>query len=120
MSVSALVCLAPGSEETEAVTTIDILVRAGINVTTASVAGDGALEIICSRGVRLLADTRLVDVADQKFDVIVLPVGLKARSAFAIVRCWLQQSDKPIMRAVWLPQFVRLPHWCSSITSYFP
>lgn len=54
-----------GSEETEAVTTIDILVRAGINVTTASVAGDGALEIICSRGVRLLADTRLVDVADQ-------------------------------------------------------
>ncbi|ABG14628.1 protein deglycase YajL [Yersinia pestis] len=82
MSVSALVCLAPGSEETEAVTTIDILVRAGINVTTASVAGDGALEIICSRGVRLLADTRLVDVADQKFDVIVLPGGIKGAECF--------------------------------------
>ncbi|QHB33575.1 protein deglycase YajL [Yersinia canariae] len=77
MSVSALVCLAPGSEETEAVTTIDILVRAGISVTTASVAGDGALEITCSRGVRLLADARLVDVADQKFDVVVLPGGIK-------------------------------------------
>ncbi|AHK20154.1 protein deglycase YajL [Yersinia similis] len=82
MNVSALVCLAPGSEETEAVTTIDILVRAGINVTTASVAGDGALEIICSRGVRLLADTRLVDVADQKFDVIVLPGGIKGAECF--------------------------------------
>ncbi|BET63482.1 DJ-1 family protein [Yersinia pseudotuberculosis] len=82
MSVSALVCLAPGSEETEAVTTIDILVRAGINVTTASVAGDGALEIICSRGVRLLADTRLVDVADQKFDVVVLPGGIKGAECF--------------------------------------
>ncbi|PVU31553.1 oxidative-stress-resistance chaperone [Yersinia pestis] len=81
MSVSALVCLAPGSEETEAVTTIDILVRAGINVTTASVAGDGALEIICSRGVRLLADTRLVDVADQ-IDVIVLPGGIKGAECF--------------------------------------
>lgn len=82
MSVSALVCLAPGSEETEAVTTIDILVRAGIEVTSASVASDGALEITCSRGVRLLADTRLVDVADQKFDVVVLPGGIKGAECF--------------------------------------
>ncbi|CNF04423.1 protein deglycase YajL [Yersinia mollaretii] len=82
MSVSALVCLAPGSEETEAVTTIDILVRAGIEVTTASVASDGSLEIVCSRGVRLLADTRLVDVADQKFDVVVLPGGIKGAECF--------------------------------------
>ncbi|CFQ31898.1 protein deglycase YajL [Yersinia bercovieri] len=82
MSVSALVCLAPGSEETEAVTTIDVLVRAGIEVTTASVASDGALEIVCSRGVRLLADTRLVDVADQKFDVVVLPGGIKGAECF--------------------------------------
>ncbi|ATM84896.1 protein deglycase YajL [Yersinia massiliensis] len=82
MNVSALVCLAPGSEETEAVTTIDVLVRAGIEVTTASVASDGALEIVCSRGVRLLADTRLVDVADQKFDVVVLPGGIKGAECF--------------------------------------
>ncbi len=120
MSVSALVCLAPGSEETEAVTTIDILVRAGINVTTASVAGDGALEIICSRGVRLLADTRLVDVADQKFDVIVLPGGIKGAECFRDSPLLVATVRQPIMRAVWLPQFVRLPHWCSSITSYFP
>ena len=60
MSASALICLAPGSEETEAVTTIDLLVRGGVKVTTASVASDGSLTIVCSRGVKLLADAPLV------------------------------------------------------------
>ncbi|ELQ5995627.1 protein deglycase YajL [Cronobacter dublinensis] len=82
MNASALVCLAPGTEETEAVTTIDLLVRGGINVTTASVASDGNLTITCSRGVRLLADAPLVEVADGDFDVIVLPGGLKGAEAF--------------------------------------
>jgi len=82
MSASVLVCLAAGSEETEAVTTIDLLVRAGISVTTASVADDGGREIVCSRGVRLLADAALVEVADNDFDAIVLPGGLKGAEVF--------------------------------------
>lgn len=82
MATKALICLAHGSEETEAVTTIDLLVRAGVNVTIASVAEDGALEITCSRGVRLLADTTLVAVADQEFDVIILPGGVQGAETF--------------------------------------
>lgn len=82
MTVKALVCLAPGSEEMEAVTTIDLLVRAGIQVTTASVASDGNLSITCSRGVKLLADTALVNVADEQYDVIVLPGGVKGAECF--------------------------------------
>ena len=74
MSASALVCLAPGSEETEAVTTIDLLVRGGIKVTTASVASDGNLAITCSRGVKLLADAPLVEVADGEYGVSFLPL----------------------------------------------
>lgn len=77
MSASALICLAPGCEETEAVTTIDLLVRAGIRVTSASVASDGNLSITCSRGVKLLADAPLVNLADGDFDAIILPGGLK-------------------------------------------
>ena len=49
MSASALICLAPGSEETEAVTTIDLLVRGGVKVATASVASDGSLTIVLPR-----------------------------------------------------------------------
>ena len=82
MSASALICLAPGSEETEAVTTIDLLVRGGIAVTTASVASDGSLAVTCSRGVKLLADAPLVAVADGDFDVIVLPGGIKGAENF--------------------------------------
>lgn len=81
-NASVLVCLAHGSEETEAVTTIDLLVRGGLNVTTASVTDDGSKEIVCSRGVRLLADAPLVDVADNDFAAIVLPGGLKGAEAF--------------------------------------
>ncbi|MEN3754621.1 protein deglycase YajL [Mangrovibacter yixingensis] len=82
MSASALICLAPGTEETEAVTTIDLLVRGGISVTTASVASDGDLVIPCSRGVKLLADAPLVAVADNPYDVIVLPGGLAGAECF--------------------------------------
>lgn len=82
MSVSALVCLAPGSEETEAVTVMDLLVRGGIAVTTASVASDASLTIVCSRGVRLLADAPLVEIADGDFDIIILPGGLKGAECF--------------------------------------
>ncbi|MDX6018966.1 protein deglycase YajL [Scandinavium sp. V105_16] len=82
MSASALVCLAPGSEEMEAVTTIDLLVRGGVKVTTASVASDGDLVITCSRGVKLLADAPLVQVADGDYDAIILPGGLKGAECF--------------------------------------
>jgi len=82
VNASVLVCLAPGSEETEAVTTIDLLVRGGLTVITASVTDDGGTEIRCSRGVRLLADAPLVEVADNDFVAIVLPGGLKGAEAF--------------------------------------
>ncbi|NIG19533.1 protein deglycase YajL [Pantoea sp. Al-1710] len=81
-TASVLVCLAHGSEEIEAVTTIDLLVRAGLSVTTASVESDGTREIICSRGVRLLADAPLVEVADNDYDAVVLPGGLKGAETF--------------------------------------
>jgi len=81
-NASVLVCLAHGSEETEAVTTIDLLVRAGLKVVTASVESDGSREIVCSRGVRLLTDVTLVEVADNDFAAIVLPGGLKGAETF--------------------------------------
>ena len=68
-----LIPLAQGCEELEAVTVIDILRRAGVDVITAGlVAGP----VHCSRGTVLIADTLLDDVLSQTFDMIVLPGGM--------------------------------------------
>ena len=68
-----LLPLAQGCEELEAVTIIDLLRRAGIEVVTA---GLDEQTVIASRGVRLLPDVQLDDVMDQQFDMLVLPGGL--------------------------------------------
>lgn len=68
-----LVPLAQGCEELEAVTIIDLLRRAEVLVTTASL---DEKPIIASRGTKLIADTTLDQVMDQEFDMIVLPGGL--------------------------------------------
>ncbi|MES9936577.1 MAG: DJ-1 family glyoxalase III [Sedimenticola sp.] len=69
----ALVPLAQGCEELEAVTIIDLLRRAGVEVVTA---GLEAGPVKASRGVVLLPDTTLDEVMEQPFDMIILPGGL--------------------------------------------
>lgn len=76
MSVTALVVIAPGSEELEAVASIDTLVRGGVRVTVAAISPDGRREIVASRGVHLVADCLIDEVAERDFDVLVLPGGL--------------------------------------------
>ena len=69
-----LIPLAQGCEELEAVTLIDLLVRAKVDVVTASL--DDNLSIKASRGVQLIAQTTLSEIASDKFDLIVLPGGI--------------------------------------------
>jgi len=68
-----LVPLAQGCEEMEAITITDLLVRAGIEVTTASL--DDEI-VTASRGTNILADTNINNVLDISYDLIVLPGGL--------------------------------------------
>jgi 4-methyl-5(b-hydroxyethyl)-thiazole monophosphate biosynthesis len=68
-----LIPLAPGCEELEAVTIIDLLRRAGIEVVTA---GLNPGPVTCSRQTVLVPDVALDDVVNEDFDMVVLPGGL--------------------------------------------
>ena len=68
-----LIPLAQGCEELEAVTVIDLLRRAGIEVVTA---GLDANPVRAARGTVLMPDTTLDAALGSDFDMIVLPGGL--------------------------------------------
>lgn len=68
-----LVPLAPGFEEIEAVTVVDLLRRAGIDVDTAALDG---LQVTGSHGIAVVADIALDAVAPDDYDMIVLPGGM--------------------------------------------
>lgn len=68
-----LVPLAQGCEELEAVTVIDLLRRAGIEVVTA---GLDERPVRASRNTRLIPDMTLEEAARHDYDMIVLPGGL--------------------------------------------
>ena len=70
---SCLVVLAPGAEEIEYIAICDVLVRAGVEVTTAS-AGETPM-VRGSRGIPLAAHTMLDLVAATVFDAVYLPGG---------------------------------------------
>jgi 4-methyl-5(b-hydroxyethyl)-thiazole monophosphate biosynthesis len=70
---TALVPIADGTEELEAVTIIDVLRRAGVTVTVASVKGP---RVTCSHGVALDTDCLISDCAGKVYDSIALPGGM--------------------------------------------
>ncbi|MGH8198000.1 MAG: DJ-1 family glyoxalase III [Steroidobacteraceae bacterium] len=94
-----LVPLAEGFEELEAVTIIDVLRRAGIEVVVASLAGN---PVTGAHGIRLTADTPLAALAEQEFDMIALPGGkpgaehLKKDARIAEIIRHLHEKGRPV------------------------
>jgi len=72
MAAVVLVPLAQGCEELEAVTIIDLLRRAELEVVSASLDGK---PVRASRGVMLMPDTDLDDALRRDYDMVVLPGG---------------------------------------------
>lgn len=69
---AVLIPLVDGFEEIEAITTIDLLRRAGVEVTTA---GIGKKRATGSHDITVETDAVFDDVAEEFYDAIVLPGG---------------------------------------------
>ena len=64
---------ANGTEEIEALTAVDLLRRAGAEVT---LAGVGGTELCGSHGIRITADVKAEDTLSEVYDMAVVPGGM--------------------------------------------
>ncbi|MDY6322290.1 MAG: DJ-1 family glyoxalase III [Succinivibrio sp.] len=78
----ALLIYANGSEDMEITAVADVLSRGGLNITKAAVAPNGATEVKLAHGTRVVCDRNLEE-CDGKYDVVVIPGGLKGAQACA-------------------------------------
>jgi len=90
-----LVPLAQGCEELEAITIMDLLTRAGIEVVSA---GLDDQPVKCSRNTLIIPSTTLDNVLNDDFDLIVLPGGLPGanylRDDERVIELLKRQSEK--------------------------
>ncbi len=99
MSKRVLCLLAPGFEEIETFTPVDLLRRAGAEVVVASVMGE---ELVTGgQKVTVKADAMLADVAGENFDLLLIPggpgvKGLRANGRAAQLAQVYAGAGKPI------------------------
>ena len=80
MSKKAIIILADGFEEIEAITAADILRRAGVKVT---VCGLGSENIKGSKGITVVAD-KILKGDDSEYDACILPGGMPGAENLAV------------------------------------
>ena len=94
-SVKALVVLADGFEDVEAVTIIDVLRRGGVSVTTATL--NDSCETRSAHNLVIKADARFVEAEKDDYDAVILPGGgegtANLRNSSAVLERLRRQRD---------------------------
>jgi len=113
MGKNVLVPVADGSEELEVICIVDVLRRAGANTILASV---GKLEVIASKGIKLIADRLVGSCLDDEYDLIALPGGMPGsehlRDSADLIRLLKRQrTERRLYAAICAaPAVVLYPH----------
>lgn len=79
--MKALLFLANGFEETEAIGTLDVLLRGGIDVRTVSITDD--LTVEGAHGQKVIANTTISKIKDVLVDALILPGGMPGAANLA-------------------------------------
>ncbi|KAG7545156.1 Protein/nucleic acid deglycase DJ-1 [Arabidopsis suecica] len=109
-----LVPIGYGTEEIEAVVLVDVLRRAGAEVTVASV--EQKLDVEASSGTRLVADVLISKCADQVYDLVALPGGMpgavRLRDCEILEKIMKRQAeDKRLYGAISMAPAITLLPW---------
>ena len=106
--MNVVVLLAPGFEELEAVTIVDVLRRAGISVLLAGIADP---PIVGGHGIKLMSDISIDDV--KACDALVLPGETPATSTSNAINAFSDSYAQHTKLANTSPRFV-LRRTCSA------
>src|SRR5689334_6465710 len=110
----ALVPIANGVEDIETVTIIDVLRRAQVEVTVASI--ERETTVTCARGCVLTADTTLNEVKKDTFELIAVPGGSAGAAALGKNRALIEMLKANRANRRWYaaicaaPALVFAPH----------
>ena len=102
-----LIPIANGTEEIEAVTIIDVLRRADIEVTVAS--AEERLKVIASRGVEITADCHLPHCQNKPWDMVVIPGGVVGSERLAANPILLDILNDQVKAERWLAAICAAP-----------
>jgi len=105
--MKGLILLANGFEDTEAITTIDILRRAKLSVAVVAVVDD--LMVKSQSGLFVKAETTLKEINEQNYDFLVIPGGRAVREIMDHNKKVLSLIDKFILADKWVAAICAAP-----------
>jgi len=103
----ALVPIANGVEDIETVTLIDVLRRARVEVTVASIERETL--VTCARGCKLTADTTLNEIKKESFELIAVPGGSAGAAALGKNRALIEMLKQNRTNRRWYAAICAAP-----------
>lgn len=106
--MKVIMLMANGFEESEALVTADVLIRAGAVVRLASV--EDGLQVESTHGIRVMTDMLVSDVNGDDMDALILPGGMPGAETLANSFMVKNLIDKAVSRGIYIGAICAAPY----------